>query len=239
MAVINRGGSLNMEIQQRGNTTAAQAAALGGAVVSTNKVLRDTYRLLSASLLFSAAAAMAAIVLRMGAGLSLLCMLGGFIMLFVVHKNAHSARGIPALFVFTGLFGAALGPILRNYLSLPQGPSIVMQALGGTGIIFLGLSAYAQTTRRDFSYLGGFLFVGLLVAVVAIIANLFLQIPALSLAISAVVVMIMSGLILYDTKRILDGGETNYIIATMSMYLNIFNLFIHLLHLIAAFTSND
>ncbi|MEM8660643.1 MAG: Bax inhibitor-1 family protein, partial [Pseudomonadota bacterium] len=135
--------------------------------------------------------------------------------------------------------GASLGPMLAFYLSMPGGPALVMQALGGTAIVFFGLSAYALTTRKDFSYMGGFLMVGLIVAVVAMIANIFLAIPALSLTISAAVVMIMSGLILFDTSRIVNGGETNYIRATIGLYLSIYNLFIHLLSLLTAFGGDD
>ena len=140
---------------------------------------------------------------------------------------------------FTGLLGASLGPMLNSYLALPNGASLVMQALGGTAVVFFGLSGYALTTRKDFSFLGGFLFVGLLVIVVASLANIFFQIPAVSLAISAAAVLIMSGLILFDTSRIINGGETNYIRATVSLYLNIYNLFIHMLHLLTALSGRD
>jgi modulator of FtsH protease len=129
--------------------------------------------------------------------------------------------------------------MLNHYLAMAGGPALVMQALGGTAVVFFGLSAYALTSRKDFSYMGGFLMVGLLVAVVAMIANIFLAIPALSLTISAAVVMIMSGLILFDTSRIINGGETNYIRATVSLYLSIYNLFIHLLSLLSIFNSDD
>jgi modulator of FtsH protease len=135
--------------------------------------------------------------------------------------------------------GASIGPMLNHYLAMPGGPALVMQALGGTAVVFFGLSAYALTTRKDFSYMGGFLMVGLLVAVVAMIANIFLAIPALSLTVSAAVVMIMSGLILFDTSRIINGGETNYIRATVGLYLSIYNLFIHLLSLLTAFSGDD
>jgi len=129
--------------------------------------------------------------------------------------------------------------MLNHYLSMPGGPALVMQALAGTAIVFFGLSAYALTTRKDFSFMGGFLMVGLIVAVVAMIANIFLAIPALSLTISAAVVMIMSGLILFDTSRIIHGGETNYIRATVGLYLNIYNLFVHMLSLLTAFGGDD
>jgi modulator of FtsH protease len=156
-----------------------------------------------------------------------------------VHKTADSSTGLIMIFAFTGVMGASIGPMLGYYLSMANGPQLVMQALGGTALVFFGLSAYALTTRKDFSYMGGFLFVGLLVAVVASIANIFMGIPAVSLAISAAIVMIMSGLILFDTSRIVNGGETNYIRATVGLYLSIYNLFIHLLHLLTAMSGDD
>ena len=153
---------------------------------------------------------------------------------------ADSAKGLPAIFAFTGVMGAALGPTLNYYVALPGGPAMIMQALGGTQAwFFFSLSAYALTSRKDFSYLGGFLLTGLIVAVVAMIANIFLAIPALSLTISAAIILIMSGLILFDTSRIISGGETNYIRATVSLYLNIYNLFVHILHLLGAFGGDD
>ena len=135
--------------------------------------------------------------------------------------------------------GAGLGPLLNAYLAMPGGPQLVMQSLAGTAFIFFGLSAYALQSKRDFSFMTGFLFAGLIVAIVAMIANIFMGIPALSLTISAAVVMIMSGLILVDTSRIINGGETNYIRATVGLYLNIYNLFVHLLHLLGAFGGDD
>ena len=136
------------------------------------------------------------------------------------------------------MMGASLGPMLQAYLALPNGPSLVMQALGGTAIVFFGLSAYALTTRKDFSFMGGFLMVGLLVIVGASIANLFFQVAAVSLAISAAAVFIMSALILFDTSRIIHGGETNYIRATVALYLDIYNLFVHLLSLLGVFSDD-
>jgi modulator of FtsH protease len=175
----------------------------------------------------------------LGHGAGLVLSLVGFGLLFVVNRTADSSKGLLAVFAFTGVMGAAIGPMLNYYLSMPGGPALVMQALGGTALVFFGLSAYALTTRKDFSFMGGFLMVGLIVAVVAMIANIFLAIPALSLTISAAVVMIMSGMILWDTSRIVNGGETNYIRATVSLYLNIYNLFIHLLHLLTALSGDD
>jgi len=210
-----------------------------GAVVSTNKVLRNTYMLLGLTLLFSAMTAGISMAIGIGQGMALILTLVGFGLLFVVNRLADSSKGLLAIFAFTGVMGAALGPMLSYYLSMPGGPALVLQALGGTAVVFFGLSAYALTTRRDFSFLGGFLMVGLIVALVAMLANIFLNIPALSLTISAAVVFIMSGLILFDTSRIVNGGETNYIRATVGLYLNIYNLFIHLLSLLTALSGDD
>jgi modulator of FtsH protease len=207
--------------------------------LAVNKVLRNTYMLLGMTLLFSAMTAGVSMAMGLGHGAALILMLVGFGLLFVVNRTADSSKGLIAIFAFTGVMGASLGPMLNYYLAMPSGPGLVLQALGGTALVFFGLSAYALTTRKDFSFMGGFLMVGLLVAVVAMIANIFLAIPALSLTISAAVVMIMSCLILWDTSRIVHGGETNYIRATVSLYLNIYNLFIHLLHLLTALGGDD
>lgn len=207
--------------------------------ISTNKVLKNTYMLLGMTLLFSAVTAGISMAMGLPHGAALILTLVGFGLLFVVNRLADSSKGLIAIFAFTGVMGASIGPMLNYYLAMPGGPALVMQALGGTALVFFGLSAYALTTRKDFSYMGGFLMVGLLVAVVAMIANIFLAIPALSLTISAAVVMIMSGLILFDTSRIINGGETNYIRATVALYLDIYNLFIHLLHLLTALSGDD
>ncbi len=143
------------------------------------------------------------------------------------------------VFAITGLMGFGLGPLLNAYLSMANGSQVVMTALGGTGAIFLGLSAYAMVTKKDFSFLGGMLFVGILVVLIGAIVNIFLAIPFVSLAISAAVIMIMSGFILYDTSRIINGGETNYVLATVSLYLSIYNIFVSLLHILGAFSGDD
>ena len=210
-----------------------------GAVVNTNKVLRNTYMLLGMTLLFSALCAGVSMAMNFPPlpwFVSLALMFG---LLFLVNATANSAWGILTVFLFTGFFGAMLGPMLNYYLAMPGGPGLVLQALAGTAVVYFGLSAYALTTRKDFSFMGGFLMVGLIVVIVAMIANFFLAIPALSLTISAAVVMIMSALILFDTSRIINGGETNYIRATVSLYLNIYNLFVHLLHLMSVLTGDD
>jgi modulator of FtsH protease len=161
------------------------------------------------------------------------CFIGAFATLFVLSSKINTAAALPLTFLFTGLMGMALGPILTMYVAAGAGP-IIFQALAGTALIFFTLSAYVLTTKKDFSFMGGFLMVGLVVAIVAIIANIFLAIPALSLAISAAIIFIMSGFILYDTSNIIHGGETNYIRATVSLYLNIYNIFLSLLQLLVA-----
>ena len=159
-------------------------------------------------------------------------MLAAFGAMFMVHRNADSAKGLVWIFAFTGLLGASLGPMLSYYLSMPNGPQLVMQALGGTAIIFFTLSGYALVSRKDFSFMGGFLLVGLVVAVLASIANIFLAMPGLYLATSAAIILIMSGLILFDTSNIIHGGETNYIRATVGLYLSVYNIFVNLLALL-------
>ena len=214
--------------------TASQQSAL-----ATNKVLRNTYTLLSMTLLFSAACAGAAVMLNMPPMGIVITLVGYFGLLFLTTKLRNSVWGLVSVFALTGFMGLTLGPILSMYLSIPNGDQIVMTAMGGTGVIFLGLSGYALTTRKDFSFLGGFLMVGILVAFLAGIASLFFSMPGLSLAVSAMFVLLMSGLILYQTSQIIHGGETNYIMATVTLYISIYNLFVSLLHLLGAFGGND
>lgn len=222
---------------ERKPTTLASTAAHTGTGVEINSVLRNTYMLLGMTLLFSAATAGIAMAMNIGHMTSLILTLVGFGLLFVVHKTAESASGIIAIFAFTGVMGASLGPMLNYYLALSNGPSLVMQALGGTAVVFFSLSGYVLTTRKDFSFMGGFLMVGLVVALVASLALMFFNIPGAQLALSAGIVVLMSGLILFDTSRIIHGGETNYIRATVSLYLNIYNLFTALLSLLGV--NND
>lgn len=207
--------------------------------LSINKVLRNTYMLLAMTLTFSAVTASIAMALdfssMVGLGLAILAL----VLVFVVMKTADSAAGIFWVFAFTGVMGASIGPMLNRYAGMANGPEIIMQAFGATALIFFSLSAYTLTSKKDFSFMGNFLFVGLILAVVAGLANIFFQIPALHLAINAVVVLIMSGFILFDTSRIINGGETNYIRATVSLYLNIFNLFTSLLQLLGFMNSDD
>ena len=210
-------------------------AAGSGSVLETNKVLRNTYMLLSITLMFSAIAAASTMAIGIGRGTSLMMSLGALgLIFFALPRTQNSASGIWVVFAFTGLIGGSLGPMLNHYMAMANGGSLIMQALGGTALVFFGLSGYVLTTKKDFSFMGGFLMVGLLVAIVGMIANIFLQIPAMSLAISAGIVLVMSGFILFDTSRIINGGETNYIRATVSLYLNIVNLFTSILHLLGA-----
>lgn len=208
------------------------------AILQTNKLIKNTYILLSMTLLFSGVTAFISVATGLSHGIALIMSIAAIVLLwFVLPRTANSAAGIPVLFGITGLLGLGLGPILSYYLSV--NPGIVMTALGGTGAIFLALSGYALTTRKDFSFMGGFLMVGLLVVLGSALLNIFLQIPALFLAINAAVVMIMSGLILYQTSAMIHGGEDNYIMATASLFLSILNLFQALLHLLGAFGGDD
>ncbi|MDX3775126.1 Bax inhibitor-1/YccA family protein [Chromatiaceae bacterium AAb-1] len=218
-----------------------ETSALGtaGRSVEINKVLRNTYFLLAMTLAFSAVTAAIATAVGIPGGAGLVLSLVGLGLIFVVNKKADSASGIFWVFAFTGVMGASLGPLLSYYAAMPQGPALIMQALGSTALVFFALSAYALTSRKDFSFMGNFLFVGLIVVILAAVGNIFFQIPALHLTINAAIVFIMSGLILFDTSRIINGGETNYIRATVGLYLNVFNLFTALLQLLGIFSSDD
>ncbi len=222
--------------------SAAQSAVAQSEQVS--KVLRNTYSLLAMTLIFSAITAGISMALGLGRGVGLISSLGAIALVwFVLPRTANSAAGIWVVFAFTGLLGLGLGPTLNAYLNLANGGAIITQALGGTAIVFFGLSAYVLTTRKDFSFMGGFLMIGLIVAIVgslgAFIASLFgADISMFSLAISGMIVLLMSGFILYDTSRIIHGGETNYIMATVSLYLDIYNLFTALLHLLGAMNDD-
>ncbi|MBK1702299.1 Bax inhibitor-1/YccA family protein [Thiococcus pfennigii] len=209
-------------------------------VLSSNKVLKNTYLLLSATLGFSALMAALSVALQLPSWMYLVSVIVAMVMgIFVLPRTANSAAGIGVIFAITGLLGLGLGSILTMYLALPHGPQTIATAFGGTATIFLALSAYALTSKRDFSFMGGFIFAGMMVVLIAIVANLFLAIPALSLTISAAIILLMSGFILFDTSRIINGGETNYIMATFSLYLSIFNIFISLLQILGIMGGDD
>jgi len=202
-------------------------------VLATNKVLRNTYALLAMTLLFSAATAALAMALNLPHPGLIVTLVGYFGLLFLTQKFSNSAWGLLFVFLLTGFMGLTLGPILSLYLKfIPNGHQIVMTALGGTGLIFLGMSAYALVSRRDFSFLGGFLFAGILVAFLAGLGAVFFHMPGLALAVSAMFMVLMAGLILFETSRIVHGGETNYILATVTLYVAIYNLFTSLLHIL-------
>lgn len=207
--------------------------------LSTNKVIRNTYSLLSMTLLFSALTAGASMALNLPHPGLILTLVGYFGLLFLTSKFRDSAVGLAFVFALTGFMGYTLGPILNAYLAMSNGAQIVTTAMAGTGAIFLGLSGYALTSRKDFSFMGGFLVSGIMVAFLAGLGALIFEIPVLSLAVSAMFVLLMSGLILYETSNIIHGGETNYIMATVSLYVAIFNLFTSLLHLLGAMSGDE
>lgn len=207
--------------------------------LTTNKLLRNTYTLLAGTLLFSAVTAGIAMAVNVPPLHWAITLIGYFGLLFLTNALRNSAWGLAAIFALTGFMGYTLGPIINLYLGLPNGHETVMLALGGTGVIFFGLSGYALTTRKDFSFIGGFLMVGILVAFLAGLAAMFFQIPALSLAVSAMFILLMSGFILFQTSLLVNGGETNYIMATVSLYVSIYNLFLSLLHLLGISGSDN
>ncbi|OGT76681.1 MAG: BAX inhibitor protein [Gammaproteobacteria bacterium RIFCSPLOWO2_02_FULL_56_15] len=222
------------------HTPYAVATRSEPSILATNKVIRNTYILLSMTLLFSALTAGISIVFNLPYMGPLVTLGGYFALLYLTTKLSHSAWGIAAVFALTGFMGLTLGPMINAYLQYySNGGQLVMTALGGTGVIFLGLSGYALTTRKDFSFMGGFLMVGILVAFLAGIGALIFSIPAMALAVSAMFILLMAGLILYQTSEIIHGGETNYIMATVSLYISIYNLFTSLLHLLGAFSGED
>ncbi|HJV26237.1 MAG TPA: Bax inhibitor-1/YccA family protein [Aromatoleum sp.] len=207
-------------------------------VLATNRVIRNTYTLLAATLAFSALTAGLSVALGLPHPGLIITLVGYFGLLFLTTKFRNSGLGVAFVFALTGFMGLTLGPIVSRYLAMPNGDQIVMQAMGGTAAIFLGLSAYALTTKKDFSFMGGFLFVGVLVAFLAGLGAIFFQMPGLSLAVSAMFVLLMSGMILFETSNIIHGGETNYVMATVSLYVSIYNLFTSLLQLLGVLNDD-
>ena len=223
--------------QIRGNQPQVSGYRTDSALAS-NKVIRNTYLLLSMTLLFSAATAGATMALNLPHPGILITLVGYFGLLFLTTKFRNQGLGVAFVFALTGFMGYTLGPILNMYLGLPNGAQTVMMAFGATAGIFIALSAYALTSRKDFSYIGGFLTAGILIAFLAGLGAIFFEIPALSLAVSAMFVLLMSGLILYETSNIIHGGETNYVMATVTLFVAIFNLFTSLLQLLG-FINRD
>lgn len=209
-------------------------------VLATNKVIRNTYTLLATTLLFSALTAGLAMVFNVtypGPFITFAVYMGLF---FLTARLSNSVWGLVAIFALTGFMGMTLGPIINMYLSVfKNGAQLVMLAMGGTGLAFLSLSAYALTTRKDFSYMGGFIMVGVWVAFFLGIVALLFNIPGLALAVSAMFILLMSGFILFQTSQLIHGGETNYIMATIGLYMSIYNLFISLLQILGVFGGDD
>jgi len=208
--------------------------------LATNKVLRNTYLLLGMTFLFSAFTAYMSFAMHVRPMHPVLMIVGIYGLMFLTSALKDSPMGLVAVFAFTGFMGYTLGPILSFYVAaFSNGPQLIATAMGGTGMIFFGLSGYALTTRKDFSFLSGFLFIASMTALLAMIAGIFFQIPIISLAVSAMFVLISSGLILFQTSEIIHGGETNYISATVTLFVSIYNLFISLLQLLGAFSNRD
>ena len=202
------------------------------------KVLRNTYALLSLTLLFAAGIAALAVANAWPAPGLVITLVGYFGLLFVVHKLQNSGWALPAVFALTGFMGYTLGPLLSHTLALPGGANTIVAALAATGATFVALSAYVLTTRRDFSFMGGFLFAGMVIALVLALVAYFFTMPALALAVSGMVALLSVGLILFETSRIVNGGETNYVLATVGLFVSAFNLFTSLLSLFGI-GSND
>lgn len=222
-------------MQYENNVIARQTES----VLATNKVLRNTYILLGMTLLFSAATAGLAMMSNASPLNPFIILIGYFGLLFLTTSLRNSAWGLLSVFALTGFMGYTLGPILNHYISaFTNGHQLVMMSLGATGLIFFALSGYALTTRKDFSFMSGFLMVGMIVAFLASLGALFFHIPGLMLAVSAMFVLLSSALILFQTSQIIHGGETNYIMATISLYVSLYNLFISLLQLLGAFSGN-
>lgn len=201
--------------------------------LDSNRVLRNTYMLLSMTLLFSAAMAGASIALKLPYFGPLLTLGVYFGLLFLTTKMRNSAGGIVCVFALTGFMGLTLGPLLSAYLkNIPNGGELVMTALGATGLIFLSLSAYALKSKKDFSFMGGFLMVGMIGLLGVIVMGLFIDLSAFQMAISGGIVLLMGAMILFQTSAIINGGETNYIMATVSLYVSLYNMFLNLLMLL-------
>ncbi len=221
------------------NTYATSTLSRQTSVISGHRVLRNTYFLLALTLSFSALTAGVSMAFNLPHPGLVITLVGYFGLLYLTSRFRNSGMGLAMVFALTGFMGYTLGPLLNAYLGLANGGSLVMMALGGTGATFLGLSGYALVSRKDFSFLGTSLMVGILVAFLAGLGAYFFEMPGLSLAVSAMFVVLMAGLILYETSNIIQGGETNYIMATVTLYVSIYNLFTSLLHLLGAFNSQE
>lgn len=216
---------------------ASSSSSRAGSLLSTHRVLRNTYFLLALTLGVSAITTTASTVLRLPSPGFLLTIVGFYGLMFLTYRTANSPAGILSAFALTGFMGYTLGPLLSSLLSVGAG-DIIMLALGGTALVFFCCSAYVLTTRKDMSFLSGMMMAGFVVLLVAVIANLFLQIPALSLAISCLFILFSAGAILWETSNIIHGGETNYIRATVSLYVSLYNIFVSLLSILGLSSRN-
>lgn len=218
----------------------SRSRSSAGSLIATHSVLKNTYMLLALTLIFSAFTAFFAMASGVGFINPFLFLIVAIGLQFLIYATANSAFGLVAVFLFTGFMGFTLGPLLNTVIAnFANGPQLIMTALGGTGLIFLALSGYVLTTRKDMSFLSGMLFAASIVGIIAVIAGLFFHYPALHLAISALFMLISSGLILFQTSEIIHGGETNYIRATLTLYVSIYNLFISLLQILMAFNRDE
>ncbi len=235
---MERPGILLTARARAGREVAGRPDIFAALPSDVQRVLRNTYALLSLTLLFAAGMAALSLSLALPVPGIIVTLVGYFGLLFAVHKLKNSAWALPAVFALTGFMGYTLGPVLARTLSLPGGATTIALALGATGAIFLALSVWVLATRRDFSWMGGMLFAGMVVAILAGLAAVFFQMPALALAVSAMVALLSAGLILFETSAIVNGGENNYVMATVSLFVSLFNLFTSLLHLFG-FGSNE
>jgi modulator of FtsH protease len=216
-----------------------------GSLVTQNKVLRNTYMMLGLTMIPTVIGA----IIGMGMNFSIIAMhpfmaFGAFMLVTIgmqmaISANRNSSIGVILLFVYTFLLGLTMGPILQHAANLSNGSQLVGLAAGSTGLIFLTMAAIGATTKKDFSYMGKFLSIGIMVAFIAIIANLFLQLPAFSIAISSIFVLISSAYIMYEVNQIVRGGETNYVMATLSLFISIYNIFTSLLHILMSFSGRE
>ena len=225
---------------ERNPIAITQTGTARESALTTNRVLRNTYLLLGATLAFSAAVCWLALAFNLPHPGLLITLVGYFALLFAVHKTANSALGLVFVFALTGFLGYTLGPIIGFYLqAIPNGHFVVLTSLASTAVVFFSLSAYAIRSGERFTFLGGFLAVGIVTAFLLGLVAIFFQMPYLSLAVSGAFVLLASGLILYQTGEIIHGGETNYILATVTLYVSIYNLFSSLMHLLGAAGGDD
>ena len=220
-------------MQQRTIQTQSQAS-----VLATNKVLRNTYMLLAMTLAFSALVAAAVVTLNLPSPGIIITLIGVYGLMFLTEKNRNNSMGILFVFLFTGFLGYTVGPLINMYIGAGMGDVVVL-AFAGTAFTFFGLSAYVLTTKKDMSFLSGMMMAGFVVLIVAMIGNIFLQIPALSLAISAMFILFSSGAILMQTSSIIHGGETSYISATVTIFVSLYNIFVSLLQILGIMSSDD